>query len=57
MEDVEKLPQAPTPAMSEPASIPTLDGWIESLMSCKQLAEADVARLCDKVIGTHTGIT
>ena len=34
---------------SEPASIPTLDGWIESLMSCKQLAENDVQRLCEKV--------
>lgn len=48
--DVGKLPE-PTrlsPA-SEPASIPTLDGWIESLMSCKQLAENDVQRLCDRV--------
>ncbi len=33
----------------EPASIPTLDGWIESLMNCKQLAEIDVQRLCEKV--------
>ena len=30
-------------------SIPTLDGWIESLMACKQLAENDVSRLCDRV--------
>lgn len=48
--DVGKLPE-PTrlsPA-SEPASIPTLDGWIESLMNCKQLAENDVQRLCDRV--------
>jgi len=36
--------------LSEPASIPTLDGWIESLMNCKQLAESDVQRLCDKVV-------
>lgn len=35
--------------LGEPASIPTLDGWIESLMACKQLAEADVTRLCDRV--------
>lgn len=35
--------------VSEPASIPTLDGWIESLMNCKQLAESDVQRLCDRV--------
>jgi serine/threonine-protein phosphatase 2A catalytic subunit len=35
--------------ISDPASIPTLDGWIESLMGCKQLAENDVQRLCDRV--------
>lgn len=34
---------------SDPGSIPTLDGWIESLMTCKQLAEEDVRRLCDRV--------
>lgn len=37
------------PPATEPASIPTLDGWIESLMTCKQLAEVDVQRLCEKV--------
>jgi serine/threonine-protein phosphatase 2A catalytic subunit len=49
MEDVGRVPTelAPAPA-SEPTTIPTLDGWIESLMSCKQLAEADVQRLCEK---------
>lgn len=36
--------------VAEPASIPTLDGWIENLMACKQLAEVDVQRLCDKVL-------
>ena len=35
--------------VTEPASIPTLDGWIESLMGCKQLSEADVRRLTDRV--------
>lgn len=48
MEDVK--PDAPamtTPI--DPPSIPTLDGWIESLMTCKQLSEADVQRLCEKV--------
>ena len=35
--------------LTEPASIPTLDGWIESLMNCKQLAESDVQKLCDRV--------
>lgn len=34
---------------TEPASIPTLDGWISNLMNCKQLAENDVTRLCDRV--------
>ena len=58
--DVGKLPEPSrlSPA-SEPASIPTLDGWIESLMNCKQLAENDVQRLCDRVCymieGSGTG--
>ena len=34
---------------TDTGSIPTLDGWIESLMNCKQLSEADVSRLCDRV--------
>ena len=34
---------------TEPATIPTLDGWIENLMSCKQLSETDVRRLTDRV--------
>ncbi len=49
MEDVGRAPADVSPVQNEPASIPTLDGWIESLMNCKQLAEADVQRLCDKV--------
>lgn len=50
MEDVGRVPAelAPLP-VSEPTTIPTLDGWIESLMNCKQLAEVDVQRLCEKV--------
>lgn len=50
MEDV-SIKQDP-PAMTtpqDPPNIGTLDGWIESLMACKQLSEADVQRLCDKV--------
>lgn len=35
--------------VTDSGSIPTLDGWIESLMTCKQLAEEDVRRLCDRV--------
>lgn len=48
--DVGRVPEPHqlSPA-TEPASIPTLDGWIESLMNCKQLAESDVQRLCDRV--------
>lgn len=49
MEDVGRAPADVSPVLNEPAIIPTLDGWIESLMNCKQLAEADVQRLCDKV--------
>lgn len=50
--DIGKIPEAnQLSPLGEQASIPTLDGWIESLMSCKQLAEADVTRLCDRVSG------
>lgn len=50
--DVGKIPEPPKlSSTTEPATIPTLDGWIESLMNCKQLAEGDVQRLCDKVCG------
>lgn len=49
MEDVGRVPLELAPVNIEPAGIPTLDGWIESLMSCKQLAEVDVQRLCEKV--------
>ncbi len=48
MSDVAKAPDHRL-SHSDPGAIPTLDGWIESLTSCKQLAEADVQRLCDKV--------
>ena len=48
--DVGKIPEAhhlsPT---QDPGAIPTLDGWIENLMNCKQLTENDVSRLCDRV--------
>jgi hypothetical protein len=51
--DMKDVGRAPEPSRlspaTEPASIPTLDGWIESLMKCKQLAEVDVQRLCEKV--------
>ena len=48
--DVGKAPEPHrlSPA-TDPGSIPTLDGWIENLMNCKQLAESDVSRLCDRV--------
>jgi serine/threonine-protein phosphatase 2A catalytic subunit len=26
-----------------------VDGWIQQLSQCKQLSEADVKKLCDKV--------
>ncbi|PKS08793.1 hypothetical protein jhhlp_003402 [Lomentospora prolificans] len=50
MEDVGRVPADISPlANLEPATVPTLDGWIESLMNCKQLSELDVQRLCEKV--------
>ncbi|KAK1750974.1 hypothetical protein QBC47DRAFT_425901 [Echria macrotheca] len=48
MEDVGRAPTDLPAVTLEPATIPTLDGWIESLMECKQLAEVDVQRLCEK---------
>jgi serine/threonine-protein phosphatase 2A catalytic subunit len=50
MEDV-KMPEQhliPQPPL-EPTTIPILDSWIAGLLSCKQLAENDVQRLCEKV--------
>lgn len=50
MEDVGRVPtDLPAAPPLEPTTIPTLDGWIEALMNCKQLAESDVQRLCEKV--------
>ena len=49
MEDVPKLGEGEAPAPAETPAIGTLDGWIENLMACKQLAEDDVRKLCDKV--------
>lgn len=54
MEDVGRVvePTRLSP-VSEPTSISTLDGWIESLMTCKQLTEVDVQRLCEKVSSSY----
>jgi hypothetical protein len=50
MEDVGRAPAELTSAVTlEPTTVPTLDGWIEGLMACKQLPEIDVQRLCEKV--------
>lgn len=35
--------------VSEKAGLKELDGWIEQLMECKQLAETHVKSLCEKV--------
>jgi hypothetical protein len=35
--------------VSEKSSLKELDGWIEQLMECKQLAETHVKTLCEKV--------
>jgi hypothetical protein len=42
------LPALDTPTMLD---IQELDEWVTHLSDCKQLAEADVKRLCDKVNG------
>lgn len=57
MEDVDAKPPSsslPSAANSDPPNIGTLDGWIEGLMSCKQLSETDVQRLCEKVNPSRT---
>lgn len=49
MEDAVKTESRDSAPQYEAPSIPVLDSWIDSLMSCKQLSEADVTKLCDKV--------
>jgi len=50
MEDAGKSPEPHEITVPvEAPNMSTLDGWIESLMTCKQLSEADVQRLCEKV--------
>ena len=34
---------------SDKTALKELDGWIEQLMECKQLAESNVKTLCEKV--------
>jgi serine/threonine-protein phosphatase 2A catalytic subunit len=34
-----------------------IDGWIQQLIECKQLSEADVKKLCDKVRSLQSSIT
>ena len=47
MEDAGKVEHT-LGAATDPPSVNTLDGWIETLMTCKQLSEDDVRRLCEK---------
>jgi hypothetical protein len=49
MEDVGRSPPPSSVAVQDASSINELDGWISTLMQCKQLNELDVQRLCDKV--------
>jgi len=58
MEDVQKSPdtnEATVVTVTEAPSIAVVDGWIDSLMTCKQLSEADVQRLCEKVQEDNPG--
>ena len=54
MEDVGGRMPSDLPSLQniEPATVPTVDGWIERLMTCKQLTESEVQRLCEKVSWT-----
>jgi serine/threonine-protein phosphatase 2A catalytic subunit len=45
MPELQQMPQSPI----EPTTTATLDSWIGGLLDCKQLAEKDVQRLCEKV--------
>jgi hypothetical protein len=45
MPELQQMPQSPI----EPTTTATLDSWIAGLLDCKQLAEKDVQRLCEKV--------
>lgn len=48
--DVQMAVSAPmSPPAYPPAAVSDLDGWIETLRSCRPLAETDVERLCEKV--------
>lgn len=50
MEDVGRVPADLAPAAAAaPPPTGEVDNWIENLMNCKQLAESDVQRLCEKV--------
>jgi serine/threonine-protein phosphatase 2A catalytic subunit len=44
MPEVHQIPQTPL----EPPTVAVLDSWIGGLLSCKQLSEQEVQRLCDK---------
>jgi serine/threonine-protein phosphatase 2A catalytic subunit len=47
MEDVGKVEHTLGDPV-DPPNIGTLDSWVEGLMSCKQLSEDEVRRLCEK---------
>ena len=50
MEDVGRIPSEVSAMQNvEPTTIGVIDGWIGGLMDCKQLAESEVQRLCEKV--------
>lgn len=38
---------------NDKSALKELDGWIEQLMECKQLAENNVKTLCDKVMALN----
>lgn len=40
--------------MTAVSSVADVDAWIAQLSECKQLPEADIKKLCDKVYKDHT---
>lgn len=56
MQDVGGSPPPSSIAVQDTSSINELDGWIGTLMQCKQLSEVDVQRLCEKVRTQHVAV-
>ncbi|KAF3166197.1 hypothetical protein TWF788_000570 [Orbilia oligospora] len=57
MMEVDSETKTPAPAsLPDAVEISTLDSWIDQLLQCKQLAEADILRLCEKACPTTSSL-